>query len=129
MALSMILIQPSEATQAAAVRAQAVFDKILGDKHEDAMAKFGAAIAHGIMNASGMNATLSLQNRGGNRNMEGIVGMILFTQFWYWFPLAHCLSLAFIPTAFIGVTTELKARAHSYEQSVVADSKCAAAGV
>ena len=40
--------------------------------------------------------------------MNAIVGMTLFTQFWYWYPLAHCACLAFVPTAIIGVTDELK---------------------
>jgi hypothetical protein len=34
--------------------------------------------------------------------MLGVVGMLVFTQYWYWFPLSHFLSLAFQPTAVIG---------------------------
>ena len=32
-----------------------------------------------------------------------VVGMLVFTQYWYWFPLSHFLSLAFQPTAIIGL--------------------------
>ncbi|KAF9404005.1 proteasome regulatory particle base subunit [Podila epigama] len=39
--------------------------------------------------------------------MPAIVGVALFTQFWYWFPASHFLSLAFTPTAIIGVNSDL----------------------
>lgn len=39
--------------------------------------------------------------------MPAIVGVALFTQFWYWFPASHFLSLAFTPTAIIGVNADL----------------------
>jgi 26S proteasome regulatory subunit N2 len=35
--------------------------------------------------------------------------MVMFCQFWYWYPLAHCASLAFQPTGIIGLTEDLKA--------------------
>lgn len=34
--------------------------------------------------------------------------MLAFTQYWYWFPLAHTLSLAFSPTCVIGLNSDLK---------------------
>ena len=34
--------------------------KVIGDKHDDVMAKFGAILAHGILDAGGMKA-LSLE--------------------------------------------------------------------
>lgn len=42
--------------------------------------------------------------------MPAIVGMAVFTQFWYWFPLTHFLSLAFTPTAIIGLNKDLKVK-------------------
>jgi 26S proteasome regulatory subunit N2 len=39
--------------------------------------------------------------------MLGVVGMLVFTQYWYWFPLSHFLSLAFQPTAIIGLNSNL----------------------
>merc|ERR1711988_149778 len=35
------------------------------------------------------------------------VGMLIFTQYWYWFPLAHFLSLAFTPSCVIGLNENL----------------------
>merc|ERR1712147_511310 len=77
------------------------------DKHEDVMAKFGAILAQGIIDAGGRNVTVSLQSRTGHTNMLGVVGMLVFTQYWYWFPLSHFLSLAFQPTAIIGLNSNL----------------------
>ena len=54
--------------------------------------------------------TISLQSSAGSKNTSAIVGMVLFCQFWYWYPLAHCACLAFNPTAIIGVNDELLVR-------------------
>ena len=40
--------------------------------------------------------------------MAAVVGIALFAQFWYWFPLAPFLSLSFTPTAIIGLNKNLK---------------------
>merc|ERR1712108_108635 len=63
--------------------------------------------AQGIIDAGGRNVTVSLQSRTGHTNMLGVVGMLVFTQYWYWFPLSHFLSLAFQPTAIIGLNSNL----------------------
>lgn len=34
--------------------------------------------------------------------------MALFTQFWYWYPLTHFLSLAFTPTGILGLNKDLE---------------------
>lgn len=105
--LAMIFIQQNETLNPRVSSARKNFEKIISDKHEDAMAKFGATLAQGIIDAGGRNVTISLQNRGGSSNMPAIVGMALFCQFWYWFPLAHFASLAFTPTAVIGLNRDL----------------------
>lgn len=71
------------------------------------MARFGAVLAQGIIDAGGRNVSISLQSASGHSNMSAIVGMAIFTQFWYWYPLTHFLSLSFTPTAFIGVDSNL----------------------
>lgn len=62
----------------------------------------------GIIDAGGRNVTLCLQSRTGHTNMLAVVGTLVFTQYWYWFPLSHCLALAFTPTCLIALNTQLK---------------------
>lgn len=56
----------------------------------------------------GRNVTVSLQSWTGHTNMLAVVGALVFTQYWYWFPLAHCLALAFTPTCLIALNAQLK---------------------
>jgi 26S proteasome regulatory subunit N2 len=106
--LGMILVQQSEASSPSLSATRALYHKIISDKHEDPMARFGAALGQGFIDAGGRNCSISLQSRTGSGNMSAIVGMVLFCQFWYWYPLAHCACLAFEPTGVIGLTEELK---------------------
>jgi 26S proteasome regulatory subunit N2 len=107
-ALAMIMVQQNEATNPKVATIRKQLTKVVGDRHEDAMAKFGAALALGIIDAGGRNCTIGLQTPTGNLNMAAIVGMAVFTQYWYWFPLTHFLSLSFTPTAIIGVDQDLE---------------------
>lgn len=106
--LAMVLIQHNEAMNPKVGTIRKTMMKMIADRHEDAMAKFGCAVALGIIDAGGRNCTISLQTQTGNLNMPGIVGAAVFTQYWYWFPLAHFLSLSFTPTALIGVDQKLE---------------------
>ena len=105
--LSMIMVQQNEAMNPKVGTIRKTLQKAIGDRHEDAMTKFGSAISLGIIDAGGRNCTISLQTQTGNLNMAGIVGMAVFTQYWYWFPLTHFLSLSFTPTAVIGLDQDL----------------------
>jgi len=82
--------------------------KVISDKHDDVMAKFGAILAHGILDAGGRNVTVSLLTRSGQTDTMSVVGLLVFTQFWYWFPLSLFLSLAFSPTCLVGLNQDLK---------------------
>merc|ERR1711970_318929 len=106
-ASAMILVQQTEQTCPKVKDFRALYQKVITDKHEDVMAKFGAILAQGIIDAGGRNVTVSLQSRTGHTNMLGVVGMLVFTQYWYWFPLTHFLCLAFQPTALIGLNSNL----------------------
>ncbi|KAI0814897.1 26S proteasome regulatory complex non-ATPase subcomplex Rpn2/Psmd1 subunit [Irpex lacteus] len=108
-ALGMILVQQSEASSPALASTRAAYNKVISNKHEDPMARFGAVLGQGLIDAGGRNVTISLQSRAGSRNTSAIVGMVLFCQFWYWYPLAHCASLAFEPTGIIGLDENLRA--------------------
>jgi len=106
-ASALILIQHTDATCSKAKTFRAMYSKFIGEKHEDVMAKFGAILAQGIIDAGGRNVTVSLQSRTGHTNMKAVVGMLVFTQYWYWFPLSHFLSLAFTPSCVIGLNENL----------------------
>lgn len=107
-ALSMIMMQQNEVMNAKVASIRLTLRKVVGDRHEDAMTKFGAALALGILDAGGRNCTIGLQTQTGNLNMAGIVGMAMFTQYWYWFPFTHFLSLSFVATSIIGLDHELE---------------------
>ncbi|TFY80665.1 hypothetical protein EWM64_g3340 [Hericium alpestre] len=108
-ALGMVLVEQSEAASPSVASTRALYSKIISDKHEDPIARFGAALGQGFIDAGGRNVTISLQSRSGTQNRSAVVGMVMFCQFWYWYPLAHCASLAFEPTGIIGLNEELKA--------------------
>ncbi|XP_078488674.1 26S proteasome non-ATPase regulatory subunit 1 [Ciona intestinalis] len=107
-ASSMILIQHTDTTCPKVKQYKELYKKVINDKHEDVMSKFGAILSQGIIDAGGRNVTLSLQSRTGHVNMASVVGMLVFCQYWYWFPHAHFLSLAFTPSAIIGLNSDLK---------------------
>lgn len=108
-AKSMILIQQNEKTFPEVKEFREKLATTVSNKHEESLARFGATLAQGILDASGRNATLQLENPQTNTlNMKAIVGLTIFTQYWYWHPLAHFLCLSFTPTSIVGVTESLK---------------------
>lgn len=107
-ASAMILIQQTESICPKVKDFRTLYAKVITDKHEDVMAKFGAILAQGIIDGGGRNVSISLESRTGHTNMLAVVGLLLFTQYWYWFPLAHCLALAFTPTCVIALNAQLK---------------------
>jgi 26S proteasome regulatory subunit N2 len=106
--LAMIMVQQNEVMNPKVASIRKTLKKIVGDRHEEAMTKFGCALALGIIDAGGRNCTIGLQTQTGNLNMAGIVGMAVFTQYWYWFPFTHFLSLSFTPTSVIGLDHDLE---------------------
>jgi 26S proteasome regulatory subunit N2 len=82
------------------------FESVWGGR-EEIMTKMGAILASGIIDAGGRNVTVLLHKNGHNK-MRNIVGLMLFTQYWFWYPYLHFLSLSFEPTAIIGLNSSLK---------------------
>ncbi|KAF7494308.1 26S proteasome non-ATPase regulatory subunit 1 [Sarcoptes scabiei] len=116
-ATALILIQQTESLCPKVKDFRAMYSKVISDKHDDVMAKFGAILAQGIIDAGGRNVTVSLQSRTGHTNLPAVVGMLIFNQFWYWFPLAHFISLAFTPTSLIGLNSDLKMPKIQYQSN------------
>lgn len=67
----------------------------------------GAILATGILDAGGRNVTIALQSRTKHDRITAVIGMAVFSQFWYWYPLIYFASLSFAPTAFIGLNHDL----------------------
>ncbi|GKU98640.1 hypothetical protein SLEP1_g11615 [Rubroshorea leprosula] len=107
-AMAMVMVQINEAsdTRVGAFRRQ--LEKIILDKHEDTMSKMGAILASGILDAGGRNVTIRLLSKTRHDKVTAVVGLAVFSQFWYWYPLIYFISLSFSPTAFIGLNYGLK---------------------
>jgi 26S proteasome regulatory subunit N2 len=60
------------------------------------------------MNLGGRNCKINLLSSSGNNKMAAIVGMALFTQYYYWFPMIHFINLAVDPVILFGVDTNLR---------------------
>ncbi|XP_073132108.1 26S proteasome non-ATPase regulatory subunit 1 homolog A-like [Henckelia pumila] len=108
-AMAMVMVQTSEAIDSRVGTFRRQLEKIIVDKHEDTMSKMGAILASGILDAGGRNVTIKLLSKSKHDKITAVVGLAVFSQFWYWYPLIYFISLAFSPTAFIGLNHDLKA--------------------
>ena len=107
-ALALIFIQVSETKEPEVKKINELYDQIIKTKHEDALSKMGAILGLGIINAGGRNSTINLQSRTGNNKIASIIGLALFTHYWYWYPCLHFLSLSLAPTMLSGINKDLK---------------------
>ncbi|PWA72886.1 26S proteasome regulatory complex, non-ATPase subcomplex, Rpn2/Psmd1 subunit [Artemisia annua] len=107
-AMAMVMIQISEASDSRVGAFRRQLEKIILDKHEDTMSKMGAILASGILDAGGRNVTIRLLSKTKHDKMTAVVGLAVFSQFWYWYPLIYFISLAFSPTALVGLNYDLK---------------------
>ncbi|CAK9155325.1 unnamed protein product [Ilex paraguariensis] len=107
-AMAMVMVQISEASDSRVGAFRRQLEKIILDKHEDTMSKMGAILASGILDAGGRNVTIMLLSKTKHDKITAVVGLAVFSQFWYWYPLIYFISLSFSPTAFIGLNYDLK---------------------
>lgn len=70
--------------------------------------KMGAILSVGILDIGGRNMSISLTTRSGMPKIEAITGMLIFSQYWNWFPYLNFISLTLSPSVFIGVTTNFQ---------------------
>ncbi len=101
-----MLQQTSEARSPSVKKFKDLLVSVINDKHQTILAKSGAILASGILDAGGGNVVVSMQSRAGFMKMGGAVGIMMFLQHWYWYPLQPFLSLAFSPTMFIGLNKD-----------------------
>ncbi|XP_052189508.1 26S proteasome non-ATPase regulatory subunit 1 homolog A-like isoform X2 [Diospyros lotus] len=107
-AMAMVMVQISEASDSHVGAFRRQLEKIILDKHEDTMSKMGAILASGILDAGGRNVTIKLLSKSKHDKITAVVGLAVFSQFWFWYPLTYFISLSFSPTAFIGLNYDLK---------------------
>nr|DAD23931.1 TPA_asm: hypothetical protein HUJ06_025394 [Nelumbo nucifera] len=107
-AMAMVMVQSSEASDSRVGTFRRQLEKIILDKHEDTMSKMGAILASGILDAGGRNVTIRLLSKTKHDKVTAVVGLAVFSQFWYWYPLIYFISLSFSPTALIGLNSDLK---------------------
>ncbi len=107
LSLAMVLQQTSETRSPSVKKFREQLHSIITDKHQPILAKSGAILATGILDAGGGNVVISMQSRGGGfMKMGSAVGVMMFLQHWYWYPLLPFLSLSFTPTMLIGLNKD-----------------------
>merc|ERR1719235_2139046 len=106
-ATALILMQqPGNSSKAAAFRKK--LPEIVTNKHEVALVRLGAILAQGILEAGGRNVTVQACRDHGHMDAPTMVGLLGFTQFWFWYPFTHFLSLALTPSALICLNGDLE---------------------
>lgn len=84
------------------------FEATWSAKLEDVITRFGAVVAAGIIDAGGRNGIIALTSATGYPRMRAIVGLAMFTQFWYWYPMVHFIGLSIKPSALICLNKDVK---------------------
>lgn len=72
-------------------------------KYTNVMTKFGCYLGIGLMQSGGGNAVLSLVSSSGQMKIKNIIGIYMFTFYWYWMPLTNMIGLALEPTFLAGL--------------------------
>ena len=108
MATSLVLMQENEKRCASVKTLRAKIISVIEDKHQSIVAKFGAVVGAGILDAGGRNMCVALTSRTGFLRRGAVVGMMVWLNHWYWHPLLNFFSMALTPTAIIGVNKDMK---------------------
>uniref|UniRef100_K3WVQ1 Uncharacterized protein n=1 Tax=Globisporangium ultimum (strain ATCC 200006 / CBS 805.95 / DAOM BR144) TaxID=431595 RepID=K3WVQ1_GLOUD len=108
MALAMVIMQESEGRNPKVTAIREKILKLVSDKHTTTMTKMGAILAQGILDAGGRNVVISLQSHMGFTKMASVVGLAVWAQHWFWYPLFNFLELSFQSTYAIGLNKDLK---------------------
>jgi len=108
--LSMVLMQHNATEQSVVSEIREVFlQGTCVDKREPTMSQMGAILGCGLIDASGRNVTISLFNRHNScKRQSAIIGMAIFWQYWYWYPLIPFITLCLQPTMVMALNHELE---------------------
>ncbi len=111
--LALVLVQTSEVADPRVKELRQILAKKIGDRKEDTCTKFGCILATGLLDAGGRNCTILLHKQR-HRLAKSVVGMLLFTQYWFWFPYTLMISLSIHPTCIIGLNADLAMPKYSF---------------
>lgn len=106
--LAMVMMHHTEDRSPRSGEMRKTFESTWSAKLEDVITRFGAVVASGVMDAGGRNGVVALMSATGHPRMSAIVGLAMFTQFWYWYPLVHFIGLSVKPAALICLNQEVK---------------------
>ncbi|OAG30464.1 26S proteasome regulatory subunit N2 [Nematocida displodere] len=76
-------------------------------KSESGAARFGALLGRSIIDACGRNGIFSIYGMSGDLSTRSLCGAILFSQYWYWYPLVPFITLGMRPSLLLAVDTNL----------------------
>ena len=65
-------------------------------------------MSKGLVDLGGKNCVINLVSNTGENKMKSVIGMCLFTQYYYWFPMIHMLNLSVYPTFLFNLDDQLK---------------------
>ncbi|KAH8583274.1 RPN2 26s proteasome regulatory subunit [Cryptosporidium sp. chipmunk genotype I] len=107
--LGFLLMQQNESSNDKLLCTRQQMIKAATDKHEHIATRFGAILGLGLMDSGGRNVRASLFSRNGESlRPQSVAGFSLFFQFWFWFPLVHCISLSYLPTCTVGLDDQFR---------------------
>lgn len=105
--MAMVLQQQSDTAVPYTKEFRLFLRKMIGKDRSD-LTIFGLCLAYGILNAGGRNVVISCNSLQGENSIISTVGIALFSNFFYWQPLALALPLAFHTTAIIGLDKDFQ---------------------
>eukprot|EP01138_Halocafeteria_seosinensis_P015866 gb/GECG01016191.1/.p1 GENE.gb/GECG01016191.1/~~gb/GECG01016191.1/.p1 ORF type:complete len:1024 (+),score=120.05 gb/GECG01016191.1/:1-3072(+) len=114
LALSLVCQQQSESRVPEVKEVRSTLESTVDSKLRTTMVKMGAVLGHGIVDAGGRNSVVSLGSKAGFTRMPAVVGMAVWLQYWYWFPMMHFLSLSIQPTCLVGLNENLEMPQESF---------------
>ena len=106
MAIALVLMQISSSHTPFVTEFRETMRELITNKRQTQIAKMGAILACGLIDAGGRNMVMSMQSRAGFLKMSSIIGCALWMQFWYWHPLMNMVGLSLTPTMLLGLNKD-----------------------
>lgn len=106
--IALVFMHHTEERSPKSAEMRKAFEGTWSAKLEDVITRFGAVVAAGIVDAGGRNGVIALTSATGYPRMRAIVGLAMFTQFWYWYPMVHFIGLSIKPSALICLNKDVK---------------------